>query len=134
MKTSTNHRGAVAEAKIIARLAELGERVLVPFARIGRYDLGLDRDSGFVRVECKRARLVNGTLVFDTATHGGYGNKPRKSYAADADYFAVWLPATDKVYMVPVKIAPKGSMSLRIDLPRKKANASRIRWAKDFEI
>jgi len=131
---NTNHKGAVAEAKIIARLAETGEHVLVPFARTGRYDLGLDRKTGFVRVECKRGRIIRGSIVFDTATHGGYGYKPRKSYSEDADYFAVWCPLNDAVYMIPVSSAAKGSMCLRLDPPKKRANTTKVKWAKDFKI
>ena len=130
---TTNQKGAIAEAKIIARLAELGEHVLVPYGRIGRYDIVLDRPSGFVRIECKRGRVYKGCITFHTSSRGGYGNKPPRGYLNDADIFAVWCPETDKVYMIPVCEASSGSMCLRVENTKNGTNMSSVKWAADYE-
>lgn len=139
---TTNQKGVIAVAKITARLTQLGEHVLLPFGNIGRYDIALDKVKRLIRIECKHGRLINGCIIFNTASKGGYrslkngqhGYKPNQDYKSDADFFAVWCSANDSVYMVPVKTAPNGSMALRIDLPKKQINRKNIKWAEDFEL
>lgn len=131
---TTNERGRITEAKVLARLVELGKYVLIPFANVGRYDLLIDnRDGTFTRVECKTGRFKNGCVVFETASKGGYGYHPGKNYKNDVDLFGVWSSKTDKVYLIPVNQASNNEMWLRVDAP-KQNHPTKTKWAKDFEI
>lgn len=135
MNLTTNEKGRITEAKVLARLVELGKHVLVPFSNIGRYDLLIDnRDGSFSRVECKSGRYVKGCIVFQTASRGGYGYKPGRDYVGDADVFGVWCSKTDKVYLIPVNEATSSWMSLRVENPNPRSNCTKVKWAKDFQI
>ena len=133
---NTNEVGRITEAKVLARLVELGKHVLVPFSNVGRYDLLIDEGDGtYTRVECKTGSLVKGCVLFKTQSSGysSTGKKrPVKDYSEDADCFGIWCRETDKVYMVAVAEATKSSMTLRVDAP--KNNHKKRKWAKDYEV
>lgn len=132
---TTNQKGRVAEAKVIAKLVELGEHVLVPFGNSGRYDVALDRNGKLVRVEVKTGRFKDGCITFATESVSRIKKVKRRDYAPDADYFAVWCPYTpDAVFLVPVAGASKRSMRLRLDQPHKQANKKNIQWASDYVL
>ena len=50
------------EAIVIAALVRRGYRVLRPLSSNERYDLVLDLDGEFLRVQCKTGRLRNGAI------------------------------------------------------------------------
>jgi hypothetical protein len=54
---STNHKGAVAEAKIVAEALDAGVSVLTPVAEHGHYDLAFDVGERILRVQCKWGAL-----------------------------------------------------------------------------
>ncbi len=133
---NTNETGRITEAKVLAKLVELGKHVLVPFSGVGRYDLLIDEGDSYLRVQCKTGRFRKGCIVFNTnsAGYSSTGKKrPEKDYKGDADYFGVWCGETDCVYLVPVARAAKSHMSLRVDIPRNNHKRN-INWAKDYEI
>jgi hypothetical protein len=132
---TTNQKGRIAEAKVIAKFVELGERVLLPFGNSGRYDIGLDRGAKLVRIEVKTGRFRHGCVVFDTSSTSRVRKIVHKDYRSDADYFAVWcqeIPHT--VYLVPVAIATARSMMLRVEKPHKQSNKDCIKWASDYTL
>lgn len=123
---TTNEIGRITEAKVLARLVELGRNVLVPFSNIGRYDLVIEEKGKFTRVQCKAGRYKHGCVVFNTCSRDKLG-----AYDGTADMFGVWCKATGQVYLVPVKGAAKGGMSLRVDPPGA-GNQTQVKWAKEF--
>jgi hypothetical protein len=58
--------GLRTEAAILAELVRRGYQVLVPFGTNQRYDLVLDMDGKFVRVQGKTGRLRSGVISFST--------------------------------------------------------------------
>ena len=60
--------GQRSEAIILAELVRRGHRVLVPFGPNQRYDLVVELDGRFLRVQCKTGRLRNGRICFSTAS------------------------------------------------------------------
>jgi len=52
--------GTRTEAVVLAELVKRGYRVLLPFGHNHRYDLVLDVEGRFVRVQCKTGRLSRG--------------------------------------------------------------------------
>lgn len=128
-------KGTKTEAIILAELVKRDYRVLTPFGVNHRYDLVIELDDEFVRVQCKTGRLRNGTVVFEACSVQG-GNttahSTRKLYHGAADVFVVFCPEIDKLYWVPVDqvgVNPR----LRID-PPKNGQIQGIRWAKDYEL
>lgn len=127
-------------AYVLARLLEVYETVLLPFGENQRYDLVVETNDGeFLRVQCKTGRLRGGAIFFPTASStyhhpnalGSSGNSHH--YRGQADFFGVYCPETDDVYLVPVEEVGIRMGALRVDPPRN--NQSRgIRWAADFRI
>jgi hypothetical protein len=54
-------------------------------------------------------------------------------YTNDIDYFGVYCPENDKVYLVPVEDTTQRLCSLRVT-PAKNNQKKRVRWAKDYEV
>lgn len=127
-------KGNLSEAKIVAKLLELGKVVFKPVGEGFRYDLLIDNcDGTFTRVQCKTARVgKNGTIIFATGSRGGHNKAKNKGYVGQADVFMVYAKHTDKVYVIPVESAPIGSMSLRIIRPL--VNTDNINWADKYVL
>lgn len=137
-KNNTATKGEITECMVLARLTQLGYRCLIPWGHDHRYDIAIDDDGKFVRIQCKTARYLKeqGCLEFNTAiTYARVGGKPhlRKGYRGEADYFGVYSPDTGKVYLVPVDDAPNDAATLRLDATKNNQEKG-VRWAKDFEI
>lgn len=138
-RNNTTGKGEITESMVLARLVQLGYSCLIPWGHDCRYDIAIDDDGEFIRVQCKTARYVEkwGVIQFNTAiTYARVGGKPhiRKGYVGEADYFGVYSPDTGKVYLVPVKDVPpcsKGKLRLEI---AKNNQQKGVRWAKDYEI
>ncbi len=130
---NTAQKGNLSELKIAVRLTELGKNVLRPFGEGSRYDLLLDEDGIFKRIQCKTGRLRNGSIVFNTAS--GFSWKTgRRDYKGQAELFGVYCPDTGHCYLVPVDSVPGSSIAyLRVD-PTVNNQSKRIRFAKDFEL
>ncbi|HEV2981589.1 MAG TPA: group I intron-associated PD-(D/E)XK endonuclease, partial [Solirubrobacteraceae bacterium] len=68
MKLTPSQKGAIAEAALTAAAIKLGLLVLRPTSEGARYDLLIDLDPEVIRVQCKWARRVEGTLAVSTGT------------------------------------------------------------------
>jgi hypothetical protein len=73
------------EALIVSKLLKRGLHVLLPHGFNRRYDLVLDLNDRFVRVQCKSARLMNGAVGFNAvSTRSNRRETLRRSYTAVA--------------------------------------------------
>ena len=101
-----NHatRGAIAEAKVAAKLTEMGYVCSLPVVHAARYDLILDFDNVMVRVQVKHAyEGANGKLRVDLRGKSSYhGKEPYTPHEIDA--FAVYYD--DAVYWLWFNEAP----------------------------
>jgi len=61
MRSAT--RGNAAEAAILAALVRRGHEVLLPFGSGQPYDLVVDLQGAFLRVQCKRAWRRGGCMI-----------------------------------------------------------------------
>lgn len=120
---------------MIAALVRLGYRVLRPLSSNQRYDLVLDLDGEFLRVQCKTGRLRNGAIVFSTRSCRSNRNGIYvRSYTDEADVFVVHCPETDRIYAVPVgESGVLKAASLRVTAPAN-GQTKGIRWAADDEL
>lgn len=130
----TNAVGAQTEGRVLAGLIRAGYTVAVPFG-VARYDLVVEMDDGFKRVQCKTGRLRDGAVRFNAASLGSNrrpGQTTRVPYHGHADLFGVFCPDTDAVYLVPV-----GSNGVEVALraaPPRNSQVKGVRWARDFEL
>jgi hypothetical protein len=122
---------------VMLALREIGYAVLVPFGENTRYDLVIDDGLSLMRVQCKTGRLRLGSVVFATcSTYAHHTNAKliRRQYQGQVDYFGVYCPETEGVYLVPLEDVPtRSSAALRI-LPSRNRRRRGIRWAADYEI
>jgi len=131
-KQNPKGAGELTEAMCLAAFVRGGEKVLLPFGDNQRYDMVLHRGEDFIRVQCKTGRLRNGAVEAATCSSYAHRGNGSKDYTGSADWFAVWCPDTDKVYVVPVDEAPKRQITLRVEEP-KCPSSKRMRWAKEYE-
>jgi hypothetical protein len=136
MARDTSLTGDVSRAQIIAALALQGKAVLVPLTEGRRYDLVIEEEGRFFRVQCKTGRLIQGAVRFypcSVDSRSQPGRCVRKGYVGEVEFFGVYCPDNGKCYLVPVDEAPERGCHLRVDAPRN-GQKTRIRWAEDFEI
>src|SRR5262249_29901603 len=126
----------VSRTQIIAALTLLGKRLLAPLGDFQRYDLVIDEDGRFLRLQCKTGRLRNGVVVFEACSidsRSVRGRTIRRGYRGEVDFFAVYCPDNHKCYLIPVDEVPIGTCYLRITPPQN-GQKTNIRWAQQFEI
>jgi PD-(D/E)XK endonuclease len=132
-KLTTNAIGERAQGMILVELMKYGYTILIPFGEGRRYDMVIEKDAQFFRLQCKAGRYENGTVIFNTCSVNWW-NKTKKKYTCEEiDYFAVYCQHTEKVYLVPVEDVATDKGCLRVE-PTANNQAKGIRWACDYEI
>ena len=128
----TIEKGDISQVMVTAALLRSGATVLEPIGANHRYDLVIERDGVFYRVQCKTGRLRRGAVLFNACSSGGVKSH-RRHYRGQIDMFGVFCHETDTCYLVPVNDVPITEGCLRVDSPvQKQPNV--LRWAKDYII
>lgn len=160
----TSQKGLISHTAVLNRLVRLGFEVLLPWADHLGYDLAyfateehhnfgffVHQESHLVRIQVKTAWLEHDSeaLNFNTASTVSAKRGNRKiNYIGRAEYFGVYSPDLEKIYMVPVANAPKGQITLRFKQigyqrgnrhgtwyePYSDKIAHLAYWAEDYEI
>lgn len=108
--------GEVSEGCILAAFLKAGAVVLQPFGNNQRYDFAVDVGQRFVRIQCKTGRLRNGVIKFASCSLAG--GRTHRCYHGEADFFAVYCPELDSVYLIPVEDAGRRGVWLRVNKAR----------------
>ncbi len=140
-KKDSTSPGERSEAIIMGRLVAAGYAVLMPFGENQRYDLVIeDADGQFWRVQCKTAWTDDegATLRFNSSSNhyhykGGRTTNAKRDYRGQIEYFAVYSPDTDKVYLIPVDHVGVTNVRIRL-VPTGNKQEKNVRWAKDYEL
>jgi PD-(D/E)XK endonuclease len=134
------HPKSIGDHSILAvmiALDEAGYRFLLPMGENTRYDLVIDDQGRFSRVQCKTGRLRSGAVRFNACSFYGHHPNPQslsRHYLGEIDYFAVYCPETSGVYLIPIEDIPlRRQGALRVDPPRN-GQRRRIRLASTYEI
>lgn len=131
---NTKKIGDITVVQVVAKLMTLGHTVLAPILSDNqRYDLVLENDGTFERVQCKTGKLKDGCVTFATASSYAHRGGKRKNYRGQIESFAVYCPENKEIYLVPVSITGDATCSLRIE-PVKSNQQYKINWAKDYKI
>ena len=128
---NTKDIGEISEAQTLAAFLRAGLTVLLPFGDNQRYDLVVHLGNRFIRVQCKTGRLRDGKIVSVTRSSYAHRGRGNRGYLGEADFFAIYCPETDRVYIVPV--TEKKNAQLRVEAP-KNGQVKGIVWAKDVEF
>jgi hypothetical protein len=132
---TTNQRGLLAEAKIVAAAVELGIGVARPLDD-ERYDLILDLRPGLLRVQCKFARRIADVICVRlyTSRRSRDGMINRKYGTNEIDAFAVYCPELEMCCLLPaVDFVSFRQVHLRV-APSRNNQLSGVRWARDYEL
>ena len=130
MTINSKVKGDIAEAAVIAAFLRAGFNVLIPFGDRNRYDIVLERDGKFQRIQIKTARIARGCLAFNTCSNTRRnGERISTCYTGQIEAFAVYYPITDSIYFVPVETVPTRTAYLRLD---RSFVAKHCRYADDF--
>lgn len=116
---------------VLAALIVRGRVVLQPFGDSQRYDLVIDDDGVFTRVQCKTGRLRDGAVRFSTCSNTWHRGGGKQGYAGGADIFAVYCPDNGEIYLVPVGEVGSSEACLRI-APPLNGQRSKVRLASDY--
>ena len=129
----TKRIGDVSEVTVLAALVREGYRVLQPYGENSRYDLVIERDGVFSRVQVKTGRLRNGAVLFNAySSHAHRGGAATRGYHGEIEFFGVYCPDTEGVYLVPVDdIMLQGF--LRVVAPRN-GQVRNVRWADRYRL
>jgi hypothetical protein len=103
---------------VMLALRMAGLTVLMPFGENTRYDLVVEDNGAFLRVQCKTGRFRGGAVVFKTVSsyaHHRSAQIVRRGYRGEIDYFGVYCPDTGGVYLVPIAEVPGTDGRLRVD-------------------
>jgi len=131
---NTKAIGDASQAHVLAALIRQGKRTLIPFGDNCRYDLVVEADGQFLRIQCKTGRISRGAIAFAVASSQYHRGGKRRSYDGEVDAFGVFCPDNGKTYIIPIIDLPLvREARLRLESPRN-AQAKGIRWAAQYEI
>ena len=133
-KKDTTGRGDVTELEVALALMRSGRKVLRPVSTVLRYDLVIDDDGNFTRVQCKTGQLRDGSISFRLCNSDA--RRPLGvPYHGQVEAFGVHCPETRRTYLVP--LAELGTMRnlarLRLT-PARNGQTKGIRDASRYEI
>lgn len=131
----TKAKGDVSEACVVAALVKKGKVVLKPLGDRQRYDLVIDDNGRFIRVQVKTAKKYGETLVFrNRSIVRVRGKYEQRFYSGEVEFFGVYCPEVDACYLVPAEeCARGGGTCLRLG-PTKNKQRSNVKFASQFQI
>lgn len=134
-KLSTKQKGDISELRAMAELTELGLDVYTPYGEDCRSDLIVDTDDELLKLQVKTSRKIDESKIeFNChSTRSNYTETTGHDYRGDIDAFVVFYPKTESLYYVPVDVAPKTSMYLRMQEP-KNGQTDRVNMANDYKL
>ena len=135
LELTTNQKGAIAEAAVVAAAAKLGIDVARPMWDVS-YDLILDLHGRLLRVQCKWAIRV-GDIIYvrcRRCRRGKEGLIHRGYSVEEIDAVAAYCPDVDRCYLIPQAVAVgQTAVSLRLT-PARNNQREKIRWAETYEF
>jgi hypothetical protein len=131
-----NRIGAISQARVAMALVEAGKLVYTLPWQVARWDLAFEDERGFFRVQCKTGRLYRGNICFRPyslrAATGATGwRRLPAGYRGQVEFFGIYCPDNQSVYLVPVEEAATRTTTLRLE-PTRNNQKKRVRWADDF--
>lgn len=132
---NTKLKGDIAHSKVISRVLELGLSVLQPIGDNNRYDIVIEKDNKFYRIQIKNAWYNTEKDALEFMTHSvsrlNNGEYKRKYYIGDVDYFMVYSSLIDKVMVFDVNNLPKGTCKIRLTMPAN-GQTKGVRFVNDY--
>lgn len=113
--------GNLGEIKVISKFVEYDIPVYTPFGDCEKADLVAEFNGKLQKIQVKTSvKAENGVMKFDLTSstiHRKNGVK-HKYTKNEIDYFACYNIARDKVFLIPIEVAPSTSISIRFEEPK----------------
>lgn len=128
-----NRRGDATEATVIAKLLKRDIAIAAPLTDNERYDLLVSSPTGdFLRIQIKTGWVAQGSIQFQSvSSHTNGQGTVYKPYDGDIDYFLVYAPTRDEMYLVG-ESEFNSRISLRVE-PTKRAYRD-TNWAEEYSF
>lgn len=127
--SKSNQKGDIGEAAFNLKAVEKGYWV----GRMPQdcpYDFALDRGNGLERVQVKyRAVAKNGSIQINSESKSLSSTRP---YKDSVDHFAVYVPDTKEVYLIPAVHIVNGTASIFRIFPSKNNQTKGVTLISDF--
>jgi hypothetical protein len=133
---TTDQKGNVAEATIVAAAVKLGIDVYRPVGEGGRYDMIFEVEGSLLRIQCKWAPRHGDVVVLRcySSRRNRVGLVRKKYVAGEFDAFAAYCPDNDSCYFLPYEVVD-GLTQVHLRLrPCRNNQNHKIHWAKDYEF
>jgi hypothetical protein len=131
---NTKEIGDISEAMVIAAFLKAGKNVLIPFGDKNRYDVVIEQNGIFERVQIKTGRKRGEIIEFPLrSSTRRNGQRVETPYQGQIESFAVYCPETDKVYVVPIDVCGKALFTLRLS-KSKSGSEKNVHYASDYEF
>ena len=127
-------RGQATEAIVKSEFVSRGISVLTPAYDNEPYDLVIELGGEFHRIQIKTAfeATTDGAVRFRTrSTRTKSSGYEREGYEENIDFFAVYAPLCDNVYLIPIENASKTQMTIRYE-QSKNGNVKNINWHEEY--
>lgn len=132
----TKQKGDISEAKCLFEFQKRGIPVLIPWGDKDRYDLVIEFNGSFYRIQVKTSNEYNNGAVtcYTRSSHDHTTHKNHYTYQNQVDFFFFYNFKLDKCALVPMSvIGDKTSIKLRIDNPKNNRTKG-IKYFDDFSI
>jgi hypothetical protein len=132
---NTNDKGRIAELLAIAKYISLGYIVLEPVNKDGVYDLVIEKDNKFKKVQVKTLRDKDSfyEMSLRSTSHNRTGNFTKHYCEEDIDLFVGVDILNNRIFQIPIGSCGKTTINLR-KTPTKNNFKKLVKYASDFEI
>ena len=126
--------GQKSEAIVMVELVRRNITVLQPFGDSERYDLVVDSNDDFHRLQVKTARIYDGRIVIELRSTGVNAHSTEHTpYTEDEiDFFAGYCFERDETYIIPVEETGNTKMTLRFEEADR--HYPKINWADNYKL
>src|SRR5208282_6664664 len=98
---NSKQKGDISESVVLAHLVKKGLAVAIPFGNNHRFDLLVELDGVFKRVQVKTGRIRSGSLEFNTTSVNGVTGARTQYSEKEIDLFLIYCPENGKIYRFP---------------------------------
>ena len=133
---NSKSKGNISEAKALFEFQKFGIPVCLPWGDNERYDMIIELNKVFYRVQVKTANEEsNGAIkCYCRSSANHTTNKKLSTYENEIDYFVFYNQTYDKIALVPFKETEgKKAINLRVSIP-KNGQIKNIRFFDDYSF
>lgn len=115
---NSKQKGISTELQCLAAFGKLGIQTLIPYGDYARYDIVIDVNNQFYKIQCKTSSIQeNGSYKFSCrSTAANHSRAASRSYTDDEiDFFATIIE--DECYLIPISECGVNEKTLRFTYP-----------------